>query len=187
MSKLIETEDSRYYASLEDAKADGYYPVKVDSFLQFYALRGRTTTICMDNIEPLDTLYLLHAPKDEFYYVKEFRKYLLKDLLWKETALVFDDYEPIDWFIERLNAGQMWLLLTIDQVNFISDMLIRMWKVGKGTDGKLGYKDWLWIMNKSLQRDHYKEGHQHDADYKTMTRKLEMEIVDFWKNVKPSK
>jgi len=75
-----EPDDIHWADSLDDFKTEGYIPIKCWSVLQFYTLRGRTTTLIKENlIYSLYTYYCVYSPSDKRYYKRMGHKYSLDE------------------------------------------------------------------------------------------------------------
>lgn len=170
-------ETIQWFDSLEDAKEDGYFPVKVTNLLQFFTFKGKTIKILKENIEPIRYLhYVVYAASDKRYYFKLFRHYLLEDLFF----FVHDD-EAMQNLRRYVNDGTVTLLMSKQQVMDTTALLIRLWSANLIGEGKLDYWIYLQIMENILSLEDYKSYAMGHTGYKTVCNQKELEIADLWR------
>jgi hypothetical protein len=159
--------------------------VKCTSVLGFYKLKGRTTTIIKENIEPILYLqYVYLSPLEKIYYLKSFPNYSLDVLFFSEKEIIFGEEDAVDILKLRIADNNTWLLFRKEQVSDMSAMLVRLWKANRVDEGKLGYKDWLNLAELSLKRENYVEYSKNTQGYKTGIKMFDEKIADIWKNCK---
>jgi hypothetical protein len=181
---LHETEISKYYESLDEARQDGFAPVKATTVLCFYKLDGRKTTINKESLVPITYLqYLVFSPLENRYYLKSFRNYDVGTLFFYEDK---DHVENVA--IEQLRRyiydGNVYLIFNKQQVADMSSMLCRVWKAVRSDEGKLGYKDWLTLVETSLKLEDYQYYGKNLTGFKTVCKMMQDSINDLWKNAK---
>ena len=188
MSNLHESEVSKWYESLDEARADGLFPVKCTSLMQFYKLRGRASVICKENFEPITYLpYVYFSPEENRYYWKVFPYYGFDDFYFFRPLLDFGQNELIKTLRDRvLNGHGVWLLFNAHQIGETSKTLERIWNSQRSDKGKLGYKDYLVIAELCIKLEDYKEVGKNLTGYKTVCNQFETQIKEFWKEVKPN-
>jgi len=185
MSKLITTELSKYYNSLEDAKEDGYQPIKVFSVVQFYQLKGKHAALERDHFEPiLYVLYVVLSPQEHRYYLKSFRDTPLYDIYFFETILPFKENEAIEQLKRYIEDGHVWLLLNEKQVEDIKQMLARVSKNNVNNGQVIKYRPFIQLCDLSLKREYFQEYRKTASGYKTQLNIFDSQIANIWKEVK---
>lgn len=169
--------DIQWFDSLDDAKEDGYYPVKATSLLQFFILKGKTIKILKENLESIRYLYyVVYAGSDKRYYFRLFRHCLLEDLFF-----YVHDNKEMQHLRKFVEDGTVTLLMTKQQVMDTTALLTRLWSANLTGEGKLPYKIYLQIMEKTLLLEDYKGHGRELTGFKTVCNKMELEIADLWR------
>lgn len=169
--------DIQWFDSLDDAKEDGYFPVKVTNLLQFFTFKGKTIKILKENIEPLRYLqYCVYASAENRYYFKLFRAYLLEDLFF-----YVNDNEAMQHLRRFVEDGTVTLLMSKQQVMDTTSILTRLWSANLTGEGKLSYPLYLQIMENTLLLEDYKSYAREHTGYKTICNQKELEIADLWR------
>ena len=123
-----------------------YTPVKVFSILEFYTLKPRASALTHNNIVPIqDVKYAYKAPTEEKYYLKRFRNHTYDEI-------VSSDDEAIKVLRQRVEAGQVWLMLTLQNISDTTETLKRVWNGHYSEKGKLDYRDFIALLKLSLQQ-----------------------------------
>lgn len=176
--KLIETEDFKYFESLEDCKPE-YTPIKVWSVVQFFKLSGKKTVIIAENLIPIpDLKYCYFAPNEKKYYLRDFNYISINDLYKNEDE---DDLSVLN-LRRRISDGNVWLLITKEQVADTYVMLQRLWKANRTGEGRLDYKTWIKLAKLSLDLEDYKIYGKNLTGYLTVCNQYENQIRELWKN-----
>jgi hypothetical protein len=186
MSTLHTNDITKWYDSLDDIKADGYSPVKVNSLVQFYKLDGRKSVINKQNLVPITYIeYVYFSPAENIFYLKSFPNYSVESLFLYKKLTKNDDNAALDQLRERFNSGfGMYLLFRKEQITDISTMLQRIWKANRSEEGKLSYKDYITLAELYLKLEDFKEYGKELTGFKTTCKIMEDKITDIWKNAK---
>lgn len=176
MNLYQDDNDNRWFDSLDDIKPE-YRAIKCWSLLQFFRLKGRTSTIIKDNLEPIPDLhYVVYTSAENRYYFREFRGYSVDELFFynHNDASIAN----LQRFTEDLTVT---LLMTPEQVNNTSDTLKRLWKANLTGDGQLDYKTYLEITEKILILEDYKDYGKHLIGFHTACNQMKLQIDELWK------
>lgn len=178
---LIRTEISSYAESL-DGFAPEYTPVKVRSVVEFFHLRGRTTSMIKSNVEFIPDLHYCYlSPVENRWYFKEYRGYDLDTLFFYRPTLTFSGQDEA---IEQLRAyvldGNVWLLLTPEQIKDTSAMLERLWNSQFKSQGKLDYRTYTDLLKTSLDYEDYKDYGKALTGFRTVCNQYEKAIREYW-------
>ncbi len=172
----------------EDIKPE-YSAIKVTSPLSFYKLKGRITTLAIDNLTPIENVaYSVFSAKENRYYKKEFRNYPVETFFWYRPSITFSGDDPAIESLRRyIMDGNVHLLLTAEQVEDISDMLKRLWKAKFKTEGKLDYRTYIELLDQSLRLEDYKDYGSNLIGYKTVVNQFELRIEELWQQAHEKK
>ena len=169
--------DFAWYNSLDECKPN-YSPVKVKHWLQFFTLRPKASTLTKDNLVPFQNVaYCYKADADERYWVCRYRNYLYEDL---EKGSWHWSQEDIRVFRARVDAGQVWLLLTAKNVADVSASLERIYKGHFKAQGKVDYPLYLSLLQASIRLESYKEEAKSLVGFKTVSHQMEMALAELW-------
>jgi hypothetical protein len=177
-----------WYNEIDDARADGYAPVKVYSLLAFFMLKDKKTVINKENLVPIPALqyaYLGKQPEEPtcVWYVKDYRAYELDVLyFYRDTLTHLGHDEALNTF--RRRADNMYLLLTKEQVVDMTAMLKRVYKAHFKAEGQLGYKLWLELAELSIGYEDYREIGKGLIGFKTACKIYEEKIEALWERAK---
>ena len=179
---LQSNEISQWGESLDDFKPE-YISIKAWNPIQFYSLTGKRTTIIIDNFEPIPDLhYALFSPLEKIYYFKTFRNIPLKEMLFYETDNKWDSYDAEIVSLRRyITDGNLWLLMTQEQVDNTSNMLHKLWNAHLTGEGKFDYRRYIELVSESLKYEHYKDFGKSLAGFKTISRQYEIRIAEILK------
>jgi hypothetical protein len=175
-----------YYSSLDDIKADGITPVKVTNLLQFFTLRGKTTTLIKDNIEPIPNLqYAIFSSKENKYYIKNYRNWSLDMLYWYRRTLTFSGEDVAVANLRHYVAdGNVYLLFTPELIESMKLLLKREYKSQFTDDGTMQYKVFIELMEQSIKYEDYRSYGSHLTGYKTLCNQFETKIKELWAKTK---
>lgn len=189
MSKLVITDLSKFYLSLNDIKEDGFSPVKVNSLVQYYKLEGKKTIINKANLVPIEFIqYVYFSPAEVRFYLKAFPNYSCNDLFFYKKLTKFDENIRIEQLRERVNSGHgVWLLFDKAKIADMSAMLKRVWTANRSDEGKLNYKDWIFLAELHLRRNDYAEYYKEGTGFRTTLKQMDDTIMKLWKEAIPTK
>ena len=175
--------DWTYYGSLDEAKADGYAPLKAWTTLQFYILKGKTTNLRKENLIPFPNLKYLVLNGENRYYVRTFAGWSVDDLHFYYQDRLNPENEAIENLRRYSYDGRCFLILTAVNIEQTTLMLQRLWKANLEGEGKVDYRLYLQILELSLKRDDYAEMGKNLIGYKTALKIMDGHIADLWKRV----
>jgi len=179
---------SKWGESLDDFKPE-YFPIPCSSLLQFYTLKGRTSTICRDNIEVIRYLqYAVYSPTDKRFYMRLFRPYDLETLYFYRPSLTFSgEDEAVKNLRKYVQDGNVTLLFTQDQVSNTTNLLERLWRANLEGDGKLPYGIYLKLLHERLQLEDYETHGKNLTGYRTVCKQFNDRIAELWKKAYETK
>lgn len=182
----IDEHDHKYFESLDEAKEEGYTPIKCTSVLEFYTLRGKTSKLLKANLEPIkDLYYALYDPNVKKYYIKYFNLYPVEVLYFYRRTLDFSGDDPTVANLRRYtDDGNVWLLLTAEQIKATTALLERLYKAQFGREGKLDYRIYVQLLRESLDYEDYMDFGKSLVGYKTVCSQYEKRIAELWKKAK---
>ena len=185
---IHESEISKWYETLDEARQDGFAPVKCTSLLQFYKLKGRVSTIAKENYEPIVYVqYVYFSPNENRYYIKTFGNYLFDDFYFFRPLLDLGQNALIERLRERILHGHgIWILFNKQQIGDTSQMLTRIWNANRSDKGKLQYKDYLALAELSLKLQDFQENQKDVTGFKTACKIMKDKISDMWKTFQPN-
>jgi hypothetical protein len=164
-----------WYDNLEDAKPH-FTPVKVFSILQFFSLKPRASVLSIHNIIPLAGVkYAYKDPKEEKYFLKRYRDYTYEEMVHSVN-------EDVRVLRVRINASQVWLMLTLQNIADTTAMLKRVWDGHYSEKGKLEYRDFIALLKLSLQYEEYKDTQKSLTGYRTVCKQMEDQMKFIWDN-----
>jgi len=178
---LQSSDISKWFDSLEDTKPE-YAPVKVWNTLQFFRMKGRTSVLMADNLEPIPGLqYVVFSPKENRYYLKESREWDLNRLYFYRRSL---DFSGDDTSVEQLQRyvydGNVWLLFTPAMVEDMKAMLARVYNGHYKNEGTLDYRTYIALLENSLKLEDYKEYGSNLTGFKTVCNQFDETIKALW-------
>jgi hypothetical protein len=182
---ILKSDDiSQWFEKFEDVHPE-YREIKVWHTIQCYRLQGRKTVISLDNFEPIPDLhYALYSPKEKRYYFKTYPQNIpLWLMMFYDPNGTWDSYDAITNSLRKyISDGTMYLLLTPEQISDTTQMLCRLWKSQLKGEGKLDYKIYLQIMEKTLLLEDYKSYGKELVGFKTVQNQMQLEIDALWKS-----
>ena len=175
-------EISKWANTLDDFKEE-YTSVKIWSPIQFYALRGRISTIALDNFDPIPDLhYALYSPKEKRYYLKEFTNIPMWEMLFYKPDKAWDSYDTeVNNYLRYISDGNLFLLLTKEQIDDTTAKLVKLWKANLTGEGKLNYKIYIEIVRVALQYEDYKGNMKGATGYMTVCNSYDNKLIELWK------
>jgi hypothetical protein len=158
--------------------------VHCTTVLQFFVLGGRKTIISKENLEPIPDLhYALQSKAENKFYFKEYRNYPLDVLYYYRPSLYFSGDEAVSNLRQFVDDGNIWLLFNPTQIENMTAMLKRLYKANVSGQGKLDYKMWIKVLEKSLQIEDYNEFYKNGVGFKTQMKVFQDELNELWKIV----
>lgn len=178
---LTKDEISSWCESLEGFKPE-YSAVKATSVIQFFRLKGRTTSMIMSNLEFIPDLhYTIYDPNVQRYYLREYRGYDIDTLyLYKPTLTFSGEDESVSNLRRYVQDGNLYLLFTPEQVKDTTAMLERIYKSHFTKPGKLDYRIFIELLKLSIDLEDYRDYGRELIGYLTMVNKYETSIRQLW-------
>jgi hypothetical protein len=185
MSKLLQNDTFSWYLSLDDAREDGYAPVKCPSPLCFFRLQGKKTAMLAENLEVIPAMTYLYLAEDK-YYLKEYRGWDLDTMYFYKRTLTFSgEDEAVEILRQRIKLGEVWLLFTKEMAADFSAMLNRVYNAYWKSDSKLQYRIWLELLDESLRLQEFQRNNSKTmTGFKTVCKLREDKISELWKIAK---
>ncbi|MFA5715667.1 MAG: hypothetical protein WC998_08000 [Candidatus Paceibacterota bacterium] len=174
--KLITDDTNSWGTSLSDFSPE-YQNIKCWNVLQFFTLNGRKSVIKKDNIIPIPFLRLaLYSPQEKRYYYKEYQKYNIESMYLRRL----ESNEDMDKLRRYISDGNLYLLLSDDQVKDTTAMLERLYKSHYIGVGKVPYKIWLRLLAAYLDYEDYKDYGVNLVGFRTVCKTFEDSIRTLW-------
>lgn len=172
---------SSWFNTLKDIEPE-YTPIKVWNVLQFFRMRGKTSLLMSENLEPIpDLKYVVCSPKENRFYLKESRLWNLNRLYFFRRDL---DFSGEDTAVEQLRRyvydGNIHLLFTPDMIKDMKAMLARVYNGYFKDKGVLSYKIYIDLLENSLKLEDYKEYGSNLTGFKTVCNQYENTIKNLW-------
>jgi hypothetical protein len=184
VKNLHVTETDKYYASLDEPREDGFIPVKCTSLVQFFRLEGKKSIISKENLVPITYIqYVYFSPAEERYYLRVFSNYSCGHLVLYKPLNLAEENISIEQLREKVvNGYGVWLLFNAQQIKDMNEMLIRVFNANRSDKGKLGYKDWITLVETTLKYNDYLEYGKNLTGFATVCNQFKLQLADFWKN-----
>jgi hypothetical protein len=167
-----------YYDSLAEVKAEGRFAIPVNSIFSFFKLKGKTSILSIENLEPYHGDYLLYSPPEKRYYIKTYRGYQYKEFM----DLVYGGSDP---FVNNLDNwianGHIYLLFTGDMVEDMKIMLARVYRSHLKEGGMLSYHIFIKLLEESIGLEEYKDYGRNLTGTKTVQMQYHERIGELWK------
>jgi hypothetical protein len=187
MTLHTDEHDQAYYLSVDEAREDGYAPVKCNSALQYFELDGRKTVMVKENIVPItDLKYMVLAkyPGGDRYFTRTYHNYTLDELFWYRRSPTFSGQDDaIENLRKYVSDSRITLLLEKQQVANTSEMLRRVYKAQFKKDGQLDYRVYLKLLDLSLKREDYVDVAKELTGFRTALKQFDDAINELWKSV----
>ena len=174
---------SKWGNSLDDFSPE-YYPIKCWSPIQCYTLSGRKTTIAIDNFIPIPNLYYsLYSPSEKKFLLKSFPDIPMWLMLFYKTDEDWDSYDVfLNDFRRRVADGNIYLLLTPEQVKDTQSKLGSLYRANLSDDGQLDYKTYIKIVALTLQYENYKDIGKSLTGYRSVCKDFDDKLAELWKS-----
>jgi len=174
-------EDITWFDSIEDVKPE-YTPIKAWSVLQFFTLRGKSSKLIKDNLDPIEGLYyLLFSPQENRYYKKPYRGYDIDTLYFYRQTLNFSGEDLAVENLRRYVAdGNIWLLFNADQIKDTQSLLARVWSANLTTEGKLDYRIYIQLLKENIDYEDYQSYSKSHIGYRTVCNQFQIRIDELW-------
>ena len=172
-----------YYASLSEIKEEGFTPVLVTNPVQFFQLKGKTSSLKRDNLEPIrDLKYIVLARGEEKYYMRESLQHSLDVLYFYRRSDTFSGHDDAIESLRRyIQDRRVWILFTPEMVEDTTAMLKRVYKTKCSGEGTIRYASFIEILDRELQLEDYREWQRSVPGYKTSCKMQEDFINRLWK------
>jgi hypothetical protein len=178
-------EGTKYYKSLEEAKADGHVLIPCSHVLCFFKLEGRKSVIEKANLEPIMNLqYLIHSKIENRYYLKTYAGYSVDEIFFYYRDKNAEVNEAIETLMNQVSAGVVTLLFTKEMVDDTKAMLQRVFKQNAKTDGAVAYVDFIPLLDEILKHNDYREYGRDLTGYKTVNSLFTQRIVEMWHQIR---
>ena len=179
---MIHTDSNnfRYYESLEEIKEDGYTPVQALDVLYFFTLRGRTTMLAKANLIPLECRYVVLGT-DNRYYLREYKGYDIDSMFFFKKTLNFGDEDGVERLQRYIYDDKVWILYSPEMIADMKTMLARLCKANVNGTAELKYKLFIQILEASLKLEDYKDYGRSHCGFKTCCKIQEDYISELWK------
>jgi len=167
-----------WYNDLSEAKPH-YAPVKCYNILQFFSLRGRSTTISIGNIAPIHGISYCYFA-DGKYFMKHYRGWSYEDLYKSED-------EALRILKARIDAKQVWLMFTLQNISDMTEALKRVYKSQFKEEGKLDYKLFIELMDVICKYEEYRDYGKNLTGFKTCCNIFDKKLNELWSKAKLNK
>ena len=178
--------DHKYFLTLDEAKQEGYTPIKCFSVLQFFTLKGRITKLLKENLEPIRYLYYtLYDPNVKKYYIRLSAPHSVDCLYFfrKDFTFAVEDDVAVDNLRNWVNDGNISLLFTKAQIEDTTALLTRLWKSEYKSEGKVDYRLYIELLEASLNAEDYNNVGKHLTGFRTVQNQYNEKIKDIWKRI----
>ena len=174
--KLI-TDDTSSWATSLDGFRPEYTNIKVWNILQLFELEGRKSVIKKANIIPIPFLRLaVYSPQEQRYYYKEYRGYDIESMYLRRL----ESNEDMDRLRRYVSDGNLYLLLSDEQVKDTTTMLERLYKSHFVGQGKVPYKIWIKLLQTYLDYEDYMDYGENLLGFKTVCKQYADQIRELW-------
>ena len=177
-----EDDDVHWADDIKDFQSE-YTPIPCWSVLQFFELKGRTTTLVKDNlVYARYSYYAVYDPNVKRYYKRLGRKYELDDLYYYKGGDV-----AIDHLLRYVADKNLTLLMPQLRVESVSETLKRLYKGYFNEDGKLDYRLYIKILDLSLKIEDYTDIGKNLTGYRTALNQMETQLRELWEKARTLK
>ncbi len=180
---IYHSEISYWVSDLGDIK--DYVHIKVWNVLQFYQLEGRKTVLSRYNMIPIERLrYVIFSPSEKRYYIRTFNNYSLNRLYFRRWAVDnLSEDEACESLRRYIIDENVYLLFNKRQQEEMRIFLQRLWKSRFEGEGTVRYKDYINLLDQSLQLEDYREYGKNLIGYKTVEHQFEIRISEIWNEI----
>jgi len=184
MNLQVDDNGFKYFLTLEAVKPE-YKVVPVWNVLQFFRLSGRKTVIAAANLEPIpDINYLIFAPQENKYYLRQSHNWSLNELYFYRKDLGFSGENETILNLHRfVSDSNLFLCFNETEVADTTAMLQRLFKSHFMGNGKVSYKAWIKLLVENLGLEDYKEYGKSLTGFKTVCSQLERRISAIWEEI----
>lgn len=160
-----------------------YTTIKCWSVLQFFRLKGKTSVLKADNLEPIpDLKYLLFSPLEEKYYLRTYKGYDLDTLFFYRPTLTFSGEDiGVENIRRYISDGNIILLFTKENIDQTNEMLKRVWKNIISGEGQMSYRIYISLLEYYLRLEDYHIYGKELTGYKTVCKQLQGNINELIK------
>jgi len=160
-------------------------PIPVWNPIQFFTLRGRTTTITRDNLICLENVqYCVYSPLEKRYYQKTYRNYDLDMMFWYRRSLTFSgEDEAVEQLRNYIYDKNVSLLLNEEEFESIQNTLGRLWKSKFVGESVVRYKHYINLLDQYIRYEDYKEYSIGLIGHKTVCAQFEGRIKGIWDEI----
>lgn len=178
---LQKTELSQYTESLEGFRPE-LSAIKARSVIEFFTLRGKTTSMVSSNVIPISDLqYCIFSPLEKRYYLKTAKGYDLDTLFFYRPNLTFSGEDvSVEQLRSYVQDGNVWLLFNEEQIGDMTSLLERLWKSRYNEPGKLDYRTYVGLLKTSLEYEDYKDYGKSLVGFMTVKNQYERAIRELW-------
>ena len=183
---LKANDNSTWADSLDDFKPE-FTPIKCTNLVMCYRLSGRKTTLALENFEPIaDLKYCYYSPAEKRYYFKTYPNDIpLWLIMFYDPNGSWDSYDVITNDLrKRVQDGNMYLLLTKEEIEDTTAMLIRLYKSYFKSEGKLPYKTYINLVIQSLTLEDYQGYAKNHTGFKTACKMMNEKIDALWNSAR---
>lgn len=172
---------SRYYDSLDEAKAEGFTLIKVTQLCQFYTLSGRKVSLLADNLCPIPGLSYVVQGSDLRYYLRDFRGFSVRELVFYYRDKISPVIEEIEALQRYVYDDRVQLLFTQEMIEDMKLMLARAYKSRLSGEGTLRYTEFYELLNESLSYEDYRTYGSNLIGFKTVCKQFDERLDAMWK------
>jgi len=178
---LTKSDTAQWADKLEDF-APEFTPVKCYSVIEFFWLKGRTTSMTISNLECIPDLhYTMYSPNEQRYYYREYRGYDLDTLYFYRPTLTFSGEDVgVNNLRRYVRDGNLWLLFTQGQVENIIKILLRLWKAQFVDEGKVPYRLYVELLKSSIDLEDFRDYGKEFTGFRTVCAQYEKRIRELW-------
>lgn len=182
MTMKLQTGEISQWVDVLGDFAPEYTAIKATTPLNFFRLKGRTTSMISSNVECIPNLfYAVYSPLEERYYYKQYHGYDLDTIFFYRPTLTFSGEDEAVRVLRRyIQDGNVYVLFTAEQIADTTAMLKRLWKSHFVNEGKLDYRIFIEILKLSLEYEDYKDYGKSLTGFMTICKKYESSIREWW-------
>jgi hypothetical protein len=156
---------------------------------EHYGIADKLSELNKKNLLPIPFLHYCVLGSDGRYYFR------LKHQMYSVDELFFyrrtDTFSGEDRGIENLRKyvvdGSLFILMSAQQVESVSETLKRLYKAYFNEPGKLDYRLYVKILELSLKLEDFQSSQKGITGFKTTVNIMEGQIRDMWEKAKEKK